>query len=151
MKRLANGHERTASTIVKRAWLDRMCGRPTLRRIALHTAGSRAGTPAKTTSADQETLRDHTQEYTYNDFRNSIEPHCNAGAGSSAAGSMARRWHAAGVYQCPPAPRVTAVRAGRLFESNTGRMLARQVVIVSGERITAVGSESQVKIPVGRK
>jgi imidazolonepropionase-like amidohydrolase len=54
-----------------------------------------------------------------------------------------------GVYQCPPAPRVTAVRAGRLFESITGRMLTRQVVIISGERITGVGSESQFKIPAG--
>src|SRR5260370_33230945 len=54
-----------------------------------------------------------------------------------------------GVYQCPPAPRLFAVRAGRLFDSNSGSMLTRQVVIVSGERITEVGSESQVKIPAG--
>src|ERR1700674_434774 len=49
-----------------------------------------------------------------------------------------------GVYQCPQAPRLVAVRAGRLFDSNTGTMLTRQVVIVFGERITEVGSESQV-------
>src|SRR5438445_10765678 len=54
-----------------------------------------------------------------------------------------------GVYQCPPAPRLVAVRAGSLFDSNSGRMLRRQVVIVHGERITEVGSESQVKIPAG--
>src|ERR1700720_3983794 len=54
-----------------------------------------------------------------------------------------------GVYQCSPAPRLVAVRAGSLFDSNTGRMLTRQVVIVNGERITEVGSESQVKIPAG--
>src|ERR1700722_15291155 len=54
-----------------------------------------------------------------------------------------------GVYQCPSAPRLVAVRAGSLFDSNTGRMLTRQVVIVNGERITEVGSESQVKIPAG--
>src|SRR5438046_10679354 len=54
-----------------------------------------------------------------------------------------------GVYQCPPAPRLIAVRAGRLFDSNTGTMLTRQVVIVSGERITEVGPESQVKIQAG--
>jgi hypothetical protein len=42
-----------------------------------------------------------------------------------------------GVYQCPPAPRLVAVRAGSLFDRNTGRMLTRHVVIVSGERITA--------------
>ena len=40
-----------------------------------------------------------------------------------------------GVYQCPPAPRLFAVRAGRLFDSKTGSMLTRQVVIVSGEQV----------------
>src|SRR5260370_34639243 len=54
-----------------------------------------------------------------------------------------------GVYQCSPALRLFAVCVGRLFDSNTGSMLTRQVVIVSGERITEVGSESQVKIPAG--
>ena len=54
-----------------------------------------------------------------------------------------------GVYKCPPAPRVVAVRAGRLFDSKTGQMLTRQVVLISGERITEVGPEVQVKIPTG--
>ncbi len=54
-----------------------------------------------------------------------------------------------GVFQCPPAPRVVAVRAGRLFNSKTGQMLTRQVVLLSGERITDVGPEAQVKIPAG--
>ncbi len=54
-----------------------------------------------------------------------------------------------GIRQCPLAAQVIAVRAGRLFDSNTGKMLTGQVVIVSGERITAVGSESQVTIPPG--
>jgi len=54
-----------------------------------------------------------------------------------------------GVYQCPPAPHVAAVRAGRLFDSKTGRMLTRQVVLLSGERIAQVGAEGQVKIPAG--
>ena len=54
-----------------------------------------------------------------------------------------------GVFKCPPAPRVTAVRAGRLFDSKTGQMLTKQVVLISGERITEVGPESQVKIPAG--
>ena len=52
-----------------------------------------------------------------------------------------------GVYQCPPAPRVVAVRAGRLFDTKTGQMSTRQVVIVSGERITEVGPEARVRIP----
>jgi len=54
-----------------------------------------------------------------------------------------------GIYKCAPAPRVMAVRAGRLFDSKTGQMLPRQVVLLSGERITEVGAEGQVKIPAG--
>ena len=52
-----------------------------------------------------------------------------------------------GIYKCSPAPQVVAVRAGRLFDSNTGTMLTRQVVIIAGERITEVGPEAQTKIP----
>jgi imidazolonepropionase-like amidohydrolase len=52
-----------------------------------------------------------------------------------------------GIFQCPPAARVIAIRAGRLFDSKTGQMLTKQVVILSGERITEVGSQDQVKIP----
>ncbi len=54
-----------------------------------------------------------------------------------------------GVFKCPPAPRVIAVRAGRLFDSKTGQMLTKQVVLLSGERITEVGPEARVKIPAG--
>jgi len=54
-----------------------------------------------------------------------------------------------GVYQCPPAPRTLAVRAGRLFDSRTGQMLTRQVVLISGERITEVRPEAQARIPAG--
>lgn len=54
-----------------------------------------------------------------------------------------------GILQCPQAPPVRAIRAGRLFESKTGQMLSRQVVLLSGERITEVGPEGQVKIPAG--
>ena len=54
-----------------------------------------------------------------------------------------------GIYQCPPAPRTIAVRAGRLFDSKAGQMLTKQVVVLQGERITEVGPEAQVKIPAG--
>ncbi len=54
-----------------------------------------------------------------------------------------------GTLKCPPPPQALAVRAGRLFDSDTGRMLTRQVVLMQGERITDVGPESQVKIPAG--
>jgi imidazolonepropionase-like amidohydrolase len=52
-----------------------------------------------------------------------------------------------GVLQCPPPSRVIAVRAGRLFDSLSGQMLTRQVVLLLGERITDVGPEGQIKIP----
>jgi len=54
-----------------------------------------------------------------------------------------------GILQCAPEAKVAAVRAGRLFDSKTGQMLTKQVVLLQGERIVDVGSESQVKIPAG--
>jgi len=54
-----------------------------------------------------------------------------------------------GVELCPPAPRLVAVRAGKMFDSKNGQMLANQVVILLGERITEVGPASRVKIPAG--
>jgi len=54
-----------------------------------------------------------------------------------------------GILQCPPPARVIAVRAGRMFNSKTGQMLTKQVVVLSGERIIDVGPEAQVKIPAG--
>ena len=44
---------------------------------------------------------------------------------------------------------MVAIRAGRLFNSKTGQMLTKQVVVLAGERITEVGPEGQVKIPAG--
>ena len=56
-----------------------------------------------------------------------------------------------GIFQCPQPPGVTAIRAGHLFDSITGRMLTRQTVIVSGERIVEVGPQAQVRIPGGAR
>ena len=56
-----------------------------------------------------------------------------------------------GVFQCPPAGRVVAIRAGRLFNPKTGQMLTNQVVILSGDRITEVGPQAHVKIPAGAR
>jgi imidazolonepropionase-like amidohydrolase len=36
-----------------------------------------------------------------------------------------------------------------MFDSNTGRILTRQVILVTGERITAVGPEGQITVPAG--
>jgi imidazolonepropionase-like amidohydrolase len=46
---------------------------------------------------------------------------------------------------------VVAIRAGRLFDSNSGQESVRQVVIVQGERILEVGPEDQIKIPQGAR
>ena len=46
-------------------------------------------------------------------------------------------------------PQVVAVRAGRLFDSKSGQLLTRQVVLIQGDRISEVGSEDQVRIPPG--
>src|SRR4029077_18661542 len=54
-----------------------------------------------------------------------------------------------GIYKCVPPPGIIAVKAGRLFDSKRGQMLTRQVVLISGDRITEVGSEGQVRIPPG--
>ena len=54
-----------------------------------------------------------------------------------------------GLYQCPQAPGTIAVRAGRLFDSKTGQMLTKQVVVLHGERITEVGPDAHVRIPAG--
>jgi len=56
-----------------------------------------------------------------------------------------------GVFKCPPAPSVTAVRAGRLFDSKTGELRMRQIVLLQGERITDVGPEGQIRIPAGAR
>src|SRR5262245_20713610 len=56
-----------------------------------------------------------------------------------------------GVIQCSPARGLTVVRAGRLFDSKTGQIRTRQVIVIDGEKITAVGAEGQVKTPAGAR
>lgn len=56
-----------------------------------------------------------------------------------------------GFAQCASPAGVTAVRAGRLFDSASGRMLTNQVVIIRDERITEVGPAAQVRIPAGAR
>src|SRR3984893_4000082 len=46
-------------------------------------------------------------------------------------------------------PQVVAVRAGRLFDSKSGQLLTRQVVLIQGDLIRQVGSEDQVKVSPG--
>ncbi len=46
-----------------------------------------------------------------------------------------------------PPNQVVAIRAGRLFDARSGRMLANQVIVVRGERIAEVGAG--VQVPAG--
>src|SRR5262245_58329575 len=51
--------------------------------------------------------------------------------------------------QAPPAQsrKTTAIRAGRLIDPETGTAAANQIILIEGERITAVGPN--VSIPAG--
>lgn len=52
-----------------------------------------------------------------------------------------------GIFQCPPAAKTVAIRAARLFDSKTGQLSTKPIVLITGDRITDVGP--QVKIPAG--
>src|SRR6202795_4063763 len=54
-----------------------------------------------------------------------------------------------GIYSCPPAPTTIAIRAGRMFDSVSGKMLTKQVVLIQGQRITDVGPDGSITIPAG--
>ena len=54
-----------------------------------------------------------------------------------------------GVNICPAPSRMRAVRAGHLFDSKTGTLLANQVVVIEGDKILEVGPVGKVKIPAG--
>jgi imidazolonepropionase-like amidohydrolase len=81
------------------------------------------------------------------------------GAVHAQAGGPGTPWRGAGAQpcfgideaaiQCAAPARTVAIRAGRLFDSNAGRMLTDQVIVLQGERITAVGPSAQTPIPSG--
>jgi len=54
-----------------------------------------------------------------------------------------------GANKCLSGPQAIAIRAGRLFDSKSGTLLTDQVVLIQGDRITAVGPAAQVSIPAG--
>ena len=56
-----------------------------------------------------------------------------------------------GIYSCPPAPTAIAIRAGRMFDSVSGKMLTKQVVLIQGQRITDVGPDGSITIPAGTR
>jgi imidazolonepropionase-like amidohydrolase len=80
-------------------------------------------------------------------------------AAHAQAGGPGTPWRGAGpqpcfgiddaATQCAAPARTVAIRAGRLFDSNAGRLLTDQVIVLQGERITAVGPSAQTPIPPG--
>lgn len=56
-----------------------------------------------------------------------------------------------GIYACPPAPSMVAIRAGKMFDSINGTMLTKQVVLIRGQRISDVGPEGNITIPAGTR
>src|SRR5215471_17420484 len=44
---------------------------------------------------------------------------------------------------------LVVIRAGRLFDSKSGRILENQIVLVEGEKVSSVGPADQVQIPTG--
>src|SRR5487761_966172 len=46
---------------------------------------------------------------------------------------------------------IVAIRAGHLFDSVSGQMLANQVVLIQGDKIEQVGSSDNVQVPSGAK
>jgi imidazolonepropionase-like amidohydrolase len=56
-----------------------------------------------------------------------------------------------GIYKCPAATGVIAVKAGHLFDSRRATMLADQVILVKDDRITGVGPAARITIPAGAR
>src|SRR5262252_9798219 len=50
-----------------------------------------------------------------------------------------------------PQDQIVAIRAGRLFDSRSGNIQNNQVVLITGDRITDVGSASAVQLPAGTR
>jgi imidazolonepropionase-like amidohydrolase len=55
------------------------------------------------------------------------------------------------VVMSAQAQQVVAIRAGKMFDPKSGTNLTNQVVLISGDKITDVGSANDVKIPSGAR
>src|ERR1700726_4242364 len=51
--------------------------------------------------------------------------------------------------QTPPPDHWVAIRAGRLFDKQSAKLVTNQVVLIHGDRITKVGPAERVKVPAG--
>ena len=55
------------------------------------------------------------------------------------------------IYECPQAPATVAIRAGRMFDSLSGKIVTKQAVLIHGQRLVAVGPDGSVTIPAGTR
>ena len=53
--------------------------------------------------------------------------------------------------EAKPAPKITYIHAGRLFDSTGDTIKSNMVIVVEGDRIKQVGSAAEVPIPAGAK
>src|SRR5437868_8010197 len=47
------------------------------------------------------------------------------------------------------APKITYIKAGRLFDATSDAMKSNMVIVVAGDRIQKIGSASEINIPAG--
>ena len=64
-------------------------------------------------------------------------------AGQSPADALPPAWVLPPAAQ-PAQPQTVAVRAGRLFDPKSGALLANQIILIHGDRITEVGPSAQI-------
>jgi hypothetical protein len=72
-------------------------------------------------------------------------------------GGQGRTWRGAGpqpcfgidgaANKCPTGPQTVAIRAGRLFDSKSDTLLSDQVVLIQGDRITALTRRRKFRFP----
>ena len=60
-------------------------------------------------------------------------------------------FNAAQLDMQPPSPGGIAIRAGRMFDPQSGANLPNQVILIQGDRIADVGPASKVQIPPGAR
>src|ERR1700686_1671808 len=53
------------------------------------------------------------------------------------------------IAQTPSSDHWVVIRAGRLFDTKSAKLVSNQVVLIHGDRITEVGPAERVKVPVG--
>src|ERR1700692_3883041 len=53
------------------------------------------------------------------------------------------------VAQTPSPDHWVVIRAGRLFDTKSAKLVSNQVVLIHGDRISEVGPAERVKVPVG--